>query len=48
MLATITVTSLADVGAGTLRAAIEQANLDQAQETITFAPAVTVVLSARF
>jgi hypothetical protein len=39
--ATITVTSLADAGAGTLRAAIEQANLDTARDTITFAPSVT-------
>ena len=39
--ATIVVTSLADAGAGTLRAAIQQANLDRAQDTITFAPSVT-------
>ena len=41
VLATIQVTSLADTGAGTLRAAIEQANLDAAGDTITFAPSVT-------
>jgi hypothetical protein len=35
------VTSLADGGAGTLRAAIEQANLDAANDTIDFAPSVT-------
>jgi len=45
VLATITVTSLADAGAGTLRAAVEQANLDQAQDTITFAPAITGTIS---
>ncbi len=39
--ATIQVTSLADAGAGTLRAAIEQANLDAAHDTITFAPSIT-------
>jgi hypothetical protein len=39
--ATIEVTSLADSGAGTLRAAIEQANLDAAQDTIDFGPSVT-------
>jgi hypothetical protein len=43
--ATITVTSLADAGAGTLRAAIAQANLDAAQDTITFAPSVTGTIS---
>jgi hypothetical protein len=35
------VTSLADAGAGTLRAAIEQANLDAANDTIDFAPSAT-------
>jgi hypothetical protein len=39
--ATITVTNLGDTGAGTLRAAIEQSNLDTTQDTITFAPSVT-------
>ena len=34
--ATIAVTSLGDAGAGSLRAAIEQANLDPAMDTITF------------
>src|SRR4051794_30215953 len=38
--ATIPVTSLADLGPGTLRAAIEQANLDTAPDSITFDPAV--------
>jgi hypothetical protein len=40
MLSTITVSSTGDTGLGTLRAAIEQDNLDAAQDTITFAPAV--------
>jgi hypothetical protein len=35
--ATITVTRMADTGPGTLRAAIERANLDRANDTITFA-----------
>jgi predicted outer membrane repeat protein len=39
--ATITVTNLSDSGVGTLRAAIEQADLSTAQNTITFAPALT-------
>jgi hypothetical protein len=39
--ATIPVTSLADSGPGTLRAAITQADLDTAPDTITFAPGVT-------
>ena len=39
--ATITVANLGDTGAGTLRAAIEQANLDAGLDTITFAPSVT-------
>ena len=39
--ATILVTSVADAGVGTLRAAIQQANLDAAGDTITFAPSVT-------
>jgi hypothetical protein len=43
--ATITVTSLGDSGVGTLRAAIEQANLDAAQDTIDFAPSVTGTIS---
>src|SRR5262249_1079696 len=38
--ATIPVTSLADAGPGTLRAAIMRANLDPAPDTITFAPSV--------
>ena len=37
---TIPVTSLADAGPSTLRAAITQANLDTAQDTITFNPSV--------
>ena len=41
MLSTITVLSTADTGPGTLRAAIVQANQDQADDTITFAPSVT-------
>jgi hypothetical protein len=41
LLATIPVTSPADAGPGTLRAAIEHADLDQNQDTITFAPSVT-------
>jgi predicted outer membrane repeat protein len=39
--ATITVLNANDSGAGSLRAAIEQANRDSAQDTIDFAPAVT-------
>jgi len=39
--ATITVTNLGDSGIGTLRAAIEQANVDSTPDTISFAPAVT-------
>ena len=41
MPATITVTSLADAGAGTFRAAITQADADTTPDTIAFAPAVT-------
>ena len=41
MLSTIAVSSTGDTGPGTLRAAIEQANLDAAQDTIMFAPSVT-------
>src|SRR5262249_49149359 len=43
----ILVTSLGDAGPGTLRAAIVQANLDPAPDTITFDPAVrgTITLS---
>ena len=41
----ITVTSPSDSGAGTLRAAIEQANLDMDQDTIDFAPSVTGTIS---
>ena len=41
LLSTITVTNTGDTGPGTLRAAIEQANLDAAQDTIDLAPAVT-------
>ncbi len=46
--ATITVTSLADAGPGTLRAAIEQADLDPAGDTITFTSSVrgTITLSS--
>jgi hypothetical protein len=46
--ATIPVTSLADAGPGTLRAAIEQANLDPAPDTITFDPSVrgTITLTS--
>jgi hypothetical protein len=47
MLSTIAVSNTGDTGPGTLRAAIEQANLDAAQDTITFAPSVagTITLS---
>ena len=38
--ATIPVTTLADAGPGSLRAAVEQANLDPAQDLITFDPSV--------
>ncbi len=41
----ITVLNTDDAGAGSLRAAIEQANLDAAQDTITFAPSVTGTIS---
>ncbi len=41
----INVTSPDDSGAGTLRAAIEQANLDMDQDTIDFAPSVTGTIS---
>jgi hypothetical protein len=41
MLSTIAVSNTGDTGPGTLRAAIEQANLDAAQDTITFTPSVT-------
>ena len=41
LLSTIEVTSLDDSGPGTLRAAIEQANLSATQDTVTFAPSVT-------
>jgi hypothetical protein len=41
LLSTITVTNTGDTGTGTLRAAIEQANLDAAQDMIDFAPSVT-------
>jgi hypothetical protein len=41
LLSTITVTNLDDTGPGTLRAAIEQADLDTSQDTIVFAPSVT-------
>ena len=41
MPSTITVMNTDDTGAGSLRAAIEQANVDAAQDTITFAPSVT-------
>lgn len=41
MLSTIAVSSTGDSGPGTLRAAIEQANLDSTQDTITFDPSVT-------
>lgn len=42
---TITVTNLADSGVGTLRAAIERANLDTVQDTIDFAPSVAGTIS---
>jgi hypothetical protein len=42
---TITVTNLGDSGVGTLRSAIDQANLDPAQDTIDFAPSVTGTIS---
>ena len=38
VLSTIEVMNTNDVGADSLRTAIEQANLDQAADTITFAP----------
>jgi hypothetical protein len=41
LLSTITVMNLDDTGPGTLRAAIEQADLDSSQDTIVFAPSVT-------
>ncbi len=41
LLSTLTVSSIGDTGPGTLRAAIEQANLDATQDTITFAPSIT-------
>lgn len=41
LLATLTVTSLADSGAGTLRSAIVQANADPSPDTIVFDPALT-------
>jgi hypothetical protein len=39
--ATITVMNMNDSGAGSLRAAIEQADMDTSPDTIDFAPAVT-------
>jgi hypothetical protein len=41
----ITVTNLADSGVGSLRAAIEQANLDAVHDTIDFAPSVAGTIS---
>ena len=41
LLATFTVLNTGDTGTGTLRAAIEQANLSPAQNSITFAPSVS-------
>ncbi|QDV39134.1 choice-of-anchor Q domain-containing protein [Tautonia plasticadhaerens] len=41
LLAMIPVASLADAGPGTLRSAIELANLDPARDTIEFAPSLT-------
>jgi hypothetical protein len=41
LLATLTVTSLGDSGAGTIRAAIQQANLDQTPDVVTFATGLT-------
>ncbi len=41
MLSTFTVLSTGDSGPGTLRAAIEQANLNPAENSITFAPSVS-------
>src|SRR3954447_18246742 len=41
LMAVLTVTTAADTGVGSLREAITQANLDPAQDTIQFAPAVT-------
>jgi hypothetical protein len=48
LLSTITVTNTDDTGPGTLRAAIEQADLDGSQDTIVFAPSVngTINLSS--
>ena len=48
LLATLTVFDNADAGPGSLRTAIEQANLDQAPDTIVFDPSVTgtIVLSS--
>jgi hypothetical protein len=45
LLATITVSSLADSGVGTLRAAIAQADLDTTADTIDFAPSSTGTIS---
>jgi hypothetical protein len=41
LLSTITVTNTDDTGPGTLRAAIEQADLDSSHDAIVFAPSVT-------
>jgi hypothetical protein len=45
VLSTITVMNTDDSGTGSLRAAIEQANVDAAQDTIAFAPSVTGTIS---
>jgi hypothetical protein len=45
VLSSITVMNTDDTGAGSLRAAIEQANVDAAQDTIAFAPSVIGTIS---
>ena len=45
MPSTVTVMNTDDSGAGSLRAAIEQANVDAAQDTIDFAPSVNGTIS---
>ena len=47
LLSTITVSSIGDTGPGTLRAAIEQANLDTTADTIAFAPTVTGTITLK-
>ena len=47
LLATFTVTNLADAGPGSLREAIERANLDPERDTIEFAPGVSGTIGLR-